>query len=220
MEVTSGFLVLKTFERMYRDYLIRFEKLKKMKPKLTCVPIPLEQMPGKYRGIARDPIDPWIEDFRGSDMWEEPTEQELKASLFMDKLCESGKADNGFIFRLDDAKNLLEMISTPVERELIWAGRMDKNDPPPPGTEILGYEPIDFDGDFISLIADVLFFRCGTMAGWGDPDGARAKNFYSRLNKWGLFDTPDLARQYVDSFPLLPEHERPEHIAEVRIVGK
>lgn len=219
MEVTSGFLVVKTFERMYHEYLIRFEKRKKMKPELTCVPIPLEQMPGKYRGIARKPIEIWVEEFRSFGKFEEPTEQELEASLFIKELDDAGKADGWYIFELDDAKKLFKMIRPPIEREIIWARNIDKNDLPPPETEILGYEPIDFDGDFTSLIADVLFFRCGRMAGWGDPDGARAKNYYSRLNKWGLFDTPDLARRYVDSFPLLPEHERPEHIAEVRVVG-
>jgi len=81
MEVTSGFLVVKTFERMYRDYLIKFEKYKRISPELTYDPIPLEQMPGKYRGVARNPIVPWLEEFRGSGMIEEPTEQELKPHL-------------------------------------------------------------------------------------------------------------------------------------------
>ncbi len=222
MAVTSGFLVVKTFERMYREYLINFEKYRKVNPEFTYDhdPITLEQMPGKYRGIARKPIETWIEDFRSSGMIAEPTEQELDASLFIQDLNGAGKAKSCFIFELDNAKKLLTMIRPPVEREIIWARRMDKNDPPPPGTEILGYEPIDFDGDFSSLIAYVLFFRYVWNADCDDPDGTRAKNFYSRLNKWGLFDTPDLARRYVDSFPLLPEHERPKHIAEVRIVGK
>ncbi|MCP4263621.1 MAG: hypothetical protein GY774_39855 [Planctomycetes bacterium] len=218
MGVTSGFMIVKTFERMYRDYLIRFEKYRKVKSGISYDPIPLEQMSGKYRGIARNPIAPWIEDFRGSGMIEEPTEQELDASLFMNDLTVARKAENDFIFELDNACKLLTKIHPPVEREIIWARRIDKNDPPPPGTEILGYEPIDFDGDFSSLIAHVLFFRYGWTADFDDPDGVRAKNYYSHLNKWGLFDTPDLARRYVDSFPLLPEHERPEHIAEVRVV--
>lgn len=221
MEVTSGFLIVKTFERMCRDYLINFEKYHhKVEPGITYDHIPLEQMPGKYRGVARDPIEPWIEDFRGSGMIEVPTEQELVASLFIKDLADAGKAKFWFIFELDNARKLLTMIRPPVEREIIWAKHMDKNDPPPPGTEILGYEPIDFGGDFSSLITGVLFFRHVRTADLDDPDGTRAKNYYSRLNKWGLFDTPDLARRYVDSFPLLPEHERPKHIAEVRIVGK
>jgi hypothetical protein len=218
MEVTSGFLVVKTFERMYRDYLIKFEKYRKVQPRATYGPILLEQMPGKYRGVARDPIEPWIEEFRGSGMFEEPTEQELAASLFIKDLADAEKAEGWFIFELDNARKMFTMIRPPVEREIIWARRMDKKDPPPPGTEIMGYEPIDFDGDFSSLIAGVLFFRYVWNADCDDPDGTRAKNYYSRLNKWGLFDTPGLARQYVDSFPLLPEHERPEHTAEIRLV--
>ena len=219
MEVTSGFLVVKTFERMYRDYRANFEKLKlrRVEPRITYDPIPLEQMSGVYRGISRDPIQHWVEVLRGSGV-EEPTDHELTASLFMKELNDSGKAENGFIFALDDAKKLLEMIHPPVEREIIWAKRTDKNDPPPPETVILGYEPIDFDGDFSSLIAHVVFFRYSWNATIADPDGTRAKIYYTRLNKWGLFNTPTYARQYVDSFPLLPAHERPDHIAEIRTV--
>ncbi len=218
MEVTSGFLIVKTFERMYRDYLIKFERYKKVSPAVTYGPILLEQMPGKYRGVARDPIEPWIEDFRGSGMIEEPIEQELDASLFIKELADAGKAKFWYIYKLDDARKLLLMIRPPVEREIIWVRRMDKNDTPPSGTEILGYEPIQFNGDFSSLIAHVLFFRYAWTADCDDPDGARAKNYYSRLNNWGLFDIPELARRYVDSFPLVPDHELPDHIAEVRIV--
>jgi hypothetical protein len=205
---------------MYREYLIKFEKYRKEDSRITYGPILLEQMPGEYHGIARNPIEPWIEDFRGSGMIKEPIEQELDGSLFLKDLADTGKADFWYIFNWDDVRKLLAMIHPPIEREIIWARRIDTKDPPPQETEILGYEPIQFGGDFTSLIADVLFFRYFKTSDCDDPDGTRAKNFYSRLNEWGLFDTPDLARQYVDSFPLLPEHERPEHIAEIRIVKK
>lgn len=217
VEVTAGFLVVKTFERMYRQYLTKFKQWWQVEHP-NDEPILLEQMPGKYRGVARDPMEPWFECFRGAGVFEEPTQQELAANLFMTKLSESGKAKGFFIFALDDAKKLFGMIRPPVEREIIWARRMDRNDPSPPETSILGYEPIDFDGDFSSLIAHVLFFRYAWTVDLDDPDGARAKIHYTRLNKWGLFDTPTYARQYVDSFPLLPAHERPDHIAEIRAV--
>ena len=206
MEVTAGFLVVKTFERMYRQYLTKFKEWWQVEHP-NDEHILLEQMPGKYRGVARDPMEPWFECFRGAGVFEEPTQ-----------LSDSGKAEGFFIFALDDAKKLFGMIWPPVEREIIWARRMDKDDPPPPKTAILGYEPIDFDGDFSSLIAHVLFFRYSWTADLDDPDGIRAKIHYTRLNKWGLFDTPTYARQYVDSFPLLPAHERPDHIAEIRTV--
>jgi len=217
-EVTSGFLIVKTFERMCREYLSSFEKYRHADPdrKVTYDPIPLEQMPGKYRGVSRDPIQPWHECFRGAGVFEEPTEQELAAWLFLTELTDSGKAEGWFIFAQDDARKLFEMIQPPVEWEIIWARRMDKADAPPSETVILGYEPIDFDGDFTSLITCVVFFRYRLTTDIDDPDGNRAKVHYARLNKWGLFETPAHAQEYADSFPLLPEHERPRHIVEVR----
>ncbi|MHC4326304.1 MAG: hypothetical protein ACYSUX_18695 [Planctomycetota bacterium] len=219
MEYTAGFLIVKTFDRMCRDYLIIFEELRQSDTDITHDPIPLDRMPGRYRGVARDPIESWYECFRGA-IGDDPTEQELAAHLFMAELRDSGKAEGFFIFKLDDARELFGMIQPPVEREIIWARRMDRADPPPSETIVLGYEPIDFYGDFTSLIADVLFFRYYQNADIDDPDGMRAKIHYSKLNKWGLFDSPIHAQEYADSFPLLPEHERPRHIAEVRAFTK
>lgn len=219
MEYSAGFLIVKTFERMYREYQIKFEKYRQARPGIARGPKPLEQMPGKYRGVAREPFEPWNEDFRGMGLFDEPTEQELAANLFINELCESGKAEGFFIFAMDDARKLFGMIRPPVEREIIWARRMDRADPPPPETIVLGYEPIDFYGDFSSLIAGVAFFLRSLNATIDDPDGMRAKVHYARLNKWGLFDTPVHAQEYLDSFPLLPEHERPDHIVEVRVLS-
>ncbi|MHC4145555.1 MAG: hypothetical protein ACYSWW_21535 [Planctomycetota bacterium] len=217
MEVTAGFLIVKTFERTYRDYLASLEKLRELDSRDPRDPMPLELMPGKYRGVARDPIEPWFEIFRGAGLFDEPTEQELAASLFMTELSESGKAEGFFILALDDARKPFGMIQPPVEREIIWARRMDRADTPPPETVFLGYEPIDFEGDFSSIITSVVFFRYRQGS---DPAGKYAKILHAKLNKWGLFDTATDAQDYVDSFPLreLPELDRPRHIAEVRAV--
>ena len=214
-EITAGFLIVKTFERTYRDYLVSLEKLREVDSRDPRDPMPLEQMPGEYHGVARDPMEPWFEIFRGAGLFDEPTEQELAANLFMTELSESGKADGFFVFALDDARKLFGMIRPPVEREIIWAGRMDRADPPPPETVVLGYEPIDFEGDFSSVITSVAFFRYNQSS---DPAGKYAKILCAKLNKWGLFDTATDAQKYVDSFPLreLPEPDRPRHIAEVR----
>jgi hypothetical protein len=216
MEFSAGFLIVKTFERMYRDYLTSFEKLRQSNSDFTHAPVPLERMPGKYRGVARDPMEPWYEDFSGSGLFDEPTEQELAANLLMTELRDAGKADGFFVFALNDTRKLFGMIQPPVEREIIWARRIDKTDPPPSEMIVLGYEPIDFYGDFTSLIANVLFFSYHQTTDTDDPDGMRAKIHHPRLNKWSLFNTPTHAQEYADSFPLLPEHERPDHIAEVR----
>ena len=219
VEVSSGFLVVKTFERMYREYPVNIELYQQAYNEILH-PVPLEQMPGKYRGIDRDPIQPWVEGLRGSGIVE-PTEHELAASLFMDELTESGKAYDDFIFTLDDARKLLEMIPPPVEREIIWTRRIDKADPPPPETVLLGYDPTSFyAGEHESLIAGEAFFRYLRIADIDDPeDRERASIHHARLNKWGLFDTPAHAKEYINSFPLMPRHELPNYIAEIRAVA-
>jgi hypothetical protein len=216
IEISDGFLVVKTFERMHRDYLIRLDQICLLDESTEeRDSIPLEQMPGKYRGIAREPIFSWYEEWRGADVGDEPIEQELDAHLFMTGLRDSGKAEGCFVFSEDDARKLFAMIRPPLEREIMWIRRMDRDVQPPSDTEILGYEPIDFYRDFSSVITSVVFFRYRRSA---DPDGKYAKFLHARLNQWGLFDNPADAQEYVDSIPLqeLPWQDRPRHIAEVR----
>ncbi|UCF14641.1 MAG: hypothetical protein JSW59_14600, partial [Phycisphaerales bacterium] len=137
---------------------------------------------------------------------------------FMGELTESRKEDGDFIFGLDDARKLLEMIPPPVEREIIWARRMDCGDLPPPETAVLGYEPTEFFGsDHSSLIASCAFFRHWRPPHRDDDKIMRFKALHARLNTWGLFDTPADAKQYLDSCPLLEPDER-LYIAEIRSV--
>lgn len=216
VEIIAGFLIVKTFERMYRDYLARLDRMRLSdESKEERDPIPLEQMPGRYRSIARDPIFSWYEEWRGADVVDEPIEQELDAHRFMTELNESGRAEGFFIFAENDARKLFAMIRSPVEREIMWARRVDRDVPPPLNTAVLGYEPISFDGDFSSVITSVVFFRYRRSA---DPGGKYAKLLHAGLNKWGLFHTPTSAQEYVDSIPQkeLPWQDRPGHIAEVR----
>jgi hypothetical protein len=230
MEVTAGFLVVKTFERMYREYLDKFEKWWKLEYP-SSVPVLLEQMPGKYRGIARDSLQPWHESFRDTGVTE-PTEQELAASFFMYELSESGKADDDFIFNLSDAKRLLDKIPKPTEREIIWARRMDKTNPPPPETVVLGYEPSEFyPCDHNSIICRNAFFRYWRTDHQGDPHKIILETFHTRLNKWGLFDTLSSAEQYLDFFQEVVSSvkringidyrvEGVDYIAEIRVVAE
>ena len=218
VEIAAGFLVVKTFERKYRDYLACLEQMQLLeKSRVYSDPIPLEQMTGKYRGVARDPIFSWYEEWHGTGVADEPLEEELDAHLFMTELEESGRAEGFFIFAENDARKLFAMIHPPVEREIVWAKRTDREVPPPAYTTVLGYEPIDFNGDFSSVITSVAFFRYRWNS---DADDTRFKVLSSKLNKWGLFETPTDAQEYIDSFSLLelPEQDRPDHIAEVRVL--
>jgi len=163
--VTSGFLIEKTFARMCRECLAGIEYgwphlLNKGGYSVPRRDVPPEQMAKQYRGVHREPIQAWIEMLRGSGVVE-PTDQELAARLFLDELTEAGKAHDDFIFALADARALLAKIMPPIEREIIWARRMDANDPPPPETVLLGYEPSAFyPPECNSAVAEGLFFSC------------------------------------------------------------
>ena len=215
---TSGFLVVKTFERRYREYIEEFKQYYQKKyPDFE--PKPVELLPGKYRGIDREPIQSWLEKLRGSGVVE-PTDQELAASLFMTELEDSDRAADDFIFELEDSIKLIEMILPPVEREIIWARRMDKNDMPPKKTEVLGYEPNDFYGSRISLVAGNAFFSYDASEE-GKYIIMQLEKFHSRLNKWGLFDTPTEAKQYMDfNLEIKPNlDDGISYIAEIRTVN-
>ncbi|MHC4118451.1 MAG: hypothetical protein ACYSWO_13200 [Planctomycetota bacterium] len=200
MKVMTGFVVVKTFERMCREYLVNFERCWQVNHP-SANPVLPEQMPGKYRGIDRDPIQPWVEALRGTGVVE-PTEQELAASLYMEELTRAGKADDDFIFAVDDARKLLRMILPPVEREMIWARRIDGPDAQPPGVVVLDYEPTAFyASEHESAIATNAFFRYWRSDDKEDPKKKQFRAYHSRLNRWGLFDTPAEAEQYL-SFSL------------------
>ena len=221
IEIKAGFLVVKTFERMCREYLANFEEWWQVKYPRADPMLP-EQMPGKYRGIARDPIQPWISALRDSGV-NEPTEQELAASLFMEELTKSGKAQDDFIFALDDAKELLEKIPPPVERQIIWAGRIDRADPPPSGTVVSGYEPtLFYPNDHSSVLGDNAFFVYRRPDNEDHEKKTDLRGCHTRLNKWGLFDTSAKAKQYLNFFLQLLSGQDSEvyYIAEIRAIGE
>ena len=224
--VTSGFLIEKTFARMCRECLagIAYARPHLLNKGGYSVPrrdVPPEQMAKQYRGVHREPIQAWIEMLRGSGVVE-PTDQELAASLFLDELARSGKAQDDFIFALADARSLLARILPPVEREIIWARRMDAGDPPPPGTGLPGYEPSCFyPPECNSAIAEGLFFSCWIREREEEP---HLKAHHARLNKWGLFDTPADAERYLECYLCsLPadwdEHSCTYYTTEVRAVA-
>jgi hypothetical protein len=224
--VTSGFLIEKTFGRMCRDYLAEMEQLRPdlegkggySTPRRAVAP---EEMPKQYRGLQREPLQGWTEALRGSGVVE-PTEQELEASLFLDELETTERAKEDFILSLEDAKEVMGKIVPPVEREIIWARRMEASDPPLAGAALLGYEPTNFwTPCCYSAIAEGMFFTYPTGM---DVDGLLLQAYHEKLNKWGLFDTPDDAERYLEVYlssvpPDWDAHRSPYYTVEVRALA-
>jgi len=200
--VTSGYLIEKTFARMCREFLAEQERYR---PHLLNTggystprtDTPADQMLRQYRGLEREPMQCWDEVLRGSGVVE-PTDQELEASLFLDELMRTGRAADDFIFALADARELMDEIEPPIEREIVWARRMDAGDEPPPETILLGYEPSGFYPPCAeSAIAQGLFF---TFLRGDDEEGLLLKAHHEKLNRWGLFDTPADAEEYLKTY--------------------
>jgi hypothetical protein len=226
LTTTSGFLIEKTFERMYREFLA---DQRQWRPHLLNTgaystpraDVPPEQVPKQYRGLQREPMQDWLEALRGSGVVE-PTDQELAASLFLTELERAGKVVDDIILTLEDAIEVLKKIEPPVEREIIWARRMDADDEAPPGTVLLGYDPSMFYlPTCTSAIAEGMFF---TYPGSYDEEGSRFRVYHEKLNRWGLFDAPSDAEQYLkDYLSFLPpgwdQQRDTYYIAEVRALA-
>ena len=231
--ITSGFLIVKTFARMCREYLASLAHgwphlLGRRGYSVPRRSVPPEQMPRQYRGLHREPIQGWVEALRGSGVVE-PTDQELEASLALTQLDREGKSDNDFVHELTDAKKLMEMIDPPVEREIIWARIVDEGYPPPAEisqddpilrkTELLGYDPSAFYPPYCSsAIAESMFFTWWLC---DDEETLRFAAHHEKLNKWGLFRTSADAAQFLEVYlhalaPDADEREYGHRIVEVR----
>ncbi len=205
--LTSGFFIEKTFARMCREFLAGSRLFE---PHLLNIgaystprtDVPPEQMTKQYRGLQREPLQTWVELLHGSGVVE-PTDQELAACLFMTELEKAGKVADDITMALEDAREVLKKIDPPVEREIIWARRMDADDKALPGTVLLGYESNTFYPPTCgSPIAEGVFF---TERGTYDEEGSRFRVYHEKLNRYGLFDTPSDAEQYLkDWLSFLP----------------
>jgi hypothetical protein len=223
--VTSGYLIEKTFARMCREHLSalarRGQKQVNTGPYSTPrTDFPSERMTKQYHGLQREPIQGWLEDLHGSGVVE-PEDQELEASLFLAELERTGKAADDIVFALEDARKLVAKIEPPVEREIVWARRIDGGDTPPSGTVLLGYEPSQFYPPTCdSAVAEGLFF---TYPIPDDREGLRLKTHHDRLNQWGLFNTPAETEEYLTVYlaslpPDWDEHLYRYHTTEVRAI--
>ncbi len=213
--VTSGYLVVKTFERMYREFHRPAEEYEE----LYSIPrekVPFSEIRKKYRGIARDPIQPWIEELRGSGCCE-PIDSELAACLFMEELRQSERAHDDFIFDLGDVVALLQRISPPTEREVIWARRTDRDPEGPMDSALLGFDPTFFyPSEHFSAIADCMCFPAWHGC---DAEGTLFLPYHDQLNEHALFDTPELANEFLSFYLSQEWTERGEfYIAEIRAI--
>jgi hypothetical protein len=187
----AGYLIVKTYERMYREYT---------GPRNTGYSVPRDGVPAdaiakRYRGIARDPLKAWTqEDFRrGFPIFiDAPTEQ--AACVRMSELEEGGASVEDFILSRDGADAVFALLTEPHEWELIWACRHGYIGPRPTHSSLLGFEPSWWLGDHFSAIMDSM---CFPRWHGHDREGTALAQFYEQLNGNALFDAQAQAVEFV-----------------------
>lgn len=223
----SGYLIVKTFERVFREYLklCDFKKWP-LRSDRGIYSIPWKGMPAddyekRYRGVERDPLFSWDEKdeeiFRGSGMVAEPEDAELEAHLAVGRFEKAQETDNDFIKSHEDAVSAFNLLQTPVEREIIWIRDAESDSSGLPDYPLLGYDPSYSGGDWFSAISDCMCFPRwhGT-----DTEGELFKKYHDNLNQYALFDTPEMAREFLEYYLSFDwtEHIGEYVITEVRLV--
>jgi hypothetical protein len=231
----SGYLIVKTFKRMYREYLRLRDIMNFPLPNdhvIYSIPlkgVPVDTYTKQYRGVCREPLFPWNETdeevFRGSDMVVEPLDSELKAHLAvgqleMDREPECGdivKPDEGDIIEAyEDALRVFGLLEPPIEREVLWFCDVESDPDGRPDYPLLGYEPALLGGDWFSAISDCL---CFPMWHGTDSEGQLFKKYHEKLNEHALFDNPQIARDYLEYYRSFDWTETGDYnIVEVRLV--
>ncbi len=180
MSVTSGFLVLKRFEHLFREFAAKPE----FDRRIYALPL-FGDDPSKatirYRGLDRNAIEPYA-----------------SGSLAEIRMAELDPDDTGggLIASLEHALDVLRWAEqeAPGVFELAWARVAGTPQAPPGAFEFLGFEPSYFTGDHFSASCDSLCFPRwhGT-----DPEGLLFGEHFRRLNRDGLFPSAEEATAFL-----------------------
>jgi len=210
--VKSGYLIERSFERMYAE----FDRPADPDEIIYSIPrrgVPAAGSSKKYRGIARNPLQPWFQELAGAPGVTEPEEREAAAELRL--LEDAGRSADDFIHSLDDVKRVWEKLRAPTNWEVVWVADIEAGIAAPPHTPLLGFEPTWFTGDHLSAIADCM---CFPIWHGNDEGGLLFAEHHDRLNEHALFPTQHEAQVFLQHYRSFDWTETGEYvIAEVRL---
>lgn len=225
--MNSGYLIVKTFERVYREYLeLRSKRKSPLSKDRVIYSIARNEKSAddyakQYRGVCRDTLFSWDEKdeevFRGSGMVAEPEDAELEAHLAVGRFEKAQETDSDFIKSHEDAVEAFNLLQPPIEREIIWIRDAESDLAGLPDYPLLGYDASYSGGDWFSAISDCMCFPVwhGT-----DKEGELFEEYHDKLNQYALFNTPETAREYLEYYLSFDwtEHVGEYAITEVRLV--
>ena len=213
--ILSGFLVVKRFEALYRDFAStgRFDRAIYALPVGGTGP---DRVAVQYRGLDRDAIRPWRDKPWGDKEATSPRirmAELLRAMLDDPAFTFDGQED--FLRNERDAHQVLKWAEeeAPGDYEISWARVAGAPDAPPSGYQLLGYEPTYFVSDHFSPLCDCMCFPRwhGT-----DEEGSLFLDYFERLNPCGLFDDKQAAESFVAHYLSFDWTEQEDYlIAEV-----
>lgn len=185
----SGFLIVKTYEKLCEDYAGRYNLTKDLYgiPRIDRAP---ELSFIKYRGIDRDALSP----VKGSNLLAETHFFEFKPETEE----ETRELLQDFLFKYQDAMSIYECLEELKSKyEIIWAKIANSNDREPEGFISLGYEPSYFYCDHFSASCD-----CMLIPRWHgtDSSGLQFKAYFKKLNQYGLFNDPEAAGNFLEYY--------------------
>ncbi len=204
----AGFLIVKTYQRLYREYSGRYGLDHDFYaiPRVDREP---QQATVQYRGLDRDAMNEG-----GSNA---VYNNNSLAEIRMEELAKLGKCCMGFTFSLEDAKDAFSYVEDQADREIIWARTVVSNDTPPSDYASIGFEPTDFWTDHFAPQCD-----CMLIPRWhgSDNEGTLFSGHFRKLNRYGLFVTPDDALEFLEYYLKFDWTEHWEYeVAEVFIDG-
>jgi hypothetical protein len=180
VSVTKGFLVLKRFEPLFREFAAKPE----FDRRIYALPVFGDEPSSaaiRYRGLDRDAIEAYAQ-----------------GSLAEIRMAELDPDDNGggFIGTLEQAREVLRWAEeeAPGVYEIAWAQVAGTAHTTPAGFELLGFEPSYFTGDHFSASCDCLCFPRwhGT-----DREGVLFREHFTHLNANGLFRSAQEASEFL-----------------------
>lgn len=181
-----GYLIVEKYESLYERYKTRY------KATAPCYAIPRmdlkpESYKIKYRGVDRDCLEP-----------NDVSPRNL-AEIRMYELFEKGiiSDDDDFVPAeyLDDVYGWLE--EEKGNFETIFVKKSGADCIIPKDYVLIGYEPSYFYGDHFSASCD-----CMMLPRWHgtDEEGSLFLKYFNLLNNNGLFDTPEIANEFLEYY--------------------
>jgi hypothetical protein len=175
-------------------------------------PTPTEKM---YRGIDREPLQALTHD-EAKLFTEAGTPAEASAATnLLSEIENQTKRDDGWLTSLEDIIEVWKLLGSEQSNyEIIWAKEFKDPASVPESCQLLGCDAAYFVIDHFSCICDALFFPRwhGT-----DSEGVLFRKYYDSLNRNGLFDTNELALDYLRYYLSFDWTERDDNFTSIEV---